>query len=361
MEGDMKRRVFLTVLMGMVLLAGCTRVSNPAGGKHPTTGEAVNPDQLYYDYEDNVDFTIFRAGDAYLMCEDGQNGWSGLEGDVQSQGLNLGDFDFAHVTADMTYLDGGEAGYMNAPMIRKVHNSFSVSFADVLNKGLIEEYDPEEVYFAGPRLYETDDCKYCVVFADYKEYRVYKDGGYIGSYETSYEAEGAIGLHKVDNAADFERLPKLDLYVFRCGDTYLAYCKYYGLSQWTPLLDENYENCPSGFTLDDGEFICLHQADVMKVSGGKAGYVNAPMIMNPGSIEECRYDTPALMGSVIHWEERQKIEEGDLMEYHVSEYLIFYLDGKYHVYAENETKHQELVGVYDTEEEVNAALGIEGD
>ena len=63
-----------------------------------------------------------------------------------------------------------------------------------------------------------------------------------------------MGIHsEVPAGTTFEQNSSLVIYAFRCGDKYLAYSSYDGISMWIPLLNSDRENAPTGFELEDGE------------------------------------------------------------------------------------------------------------
>ena len=85
------------------------------------------------------------------------------------------------------------------------------------------------------------------------------------------------------------------------------------------------------------------------------------MILDYEGIEKCSLDALSMGTTVDHWEDGPVTEEGELMEYRASEYLIFYLNGQFHVYKEHrpgdEQEGDVYIGSFDTEEETNQAMG----
>ena len=333
----------------------------PGSGKPASGGGDVIYDELFYDSADGVDFIIGRFGDTYLICEDGNSTWSALASGAPAE-IQLNDMEFGSCNADMVYLDGGIAGYIHAPTIDKVNRFQMIPYSDVEQKRLFPKYDPKVDYFSGPRLWNTADGTYCVVYENYGDYRLYKDGKFVNSYENAYEMQVEMGLvSEGPEDATFEQIHKINLYVFRCGEEYLAYSRYEGLDNWTPMLNEYYENVPLDFALENGEAVYLTNARVVKVTTKDWQYLNTPMILDYEGIEKCSLDALSMGTTVDHWEDGPVTEEGELMEYRASEYLIFYLNGQFHVYKEHrpgdEQEGDVYIGSFDTEEETNQAMG----
>ena len=60
-----------------------------------------------------------------------------------------------------------------------------------------------------------------------------------------------------------------------------------------------------------------------------------------------------------HWEEGLAKEDYACAEYDCGRYMIFYLDGQYHVYHDDMTVDEEdhFIGVFNSEEQVDEAMG----
>ena len=348
------------------VISGQTGNTNPTSGQIGSTiptsgGGKVVYDELFRDSADGVDFIIGRFGDTYLILEDGKTTWASLATGVPSE-IDLEDLEFGTCNADMVYLSGGIAGYAHAPTIEKVNGFQEIAYTDVEKMGIIPEYDPKADYFSGPRLMTTDKGTFCAVYAGYRNYRLYKDGRFTGSYDNAYEMQMAMGLvSEGPKDASFEQIHKVDLYVFRCGEEYLAYSHYEGLNWWTPILTEDYKNEPSDFTLENGEVAYLTNAKVVKVNSEDGQYVNAPMILDYENVEKRSLDALSMGSSPDHWEDGPVEKEGEMMEYHASEYLIFYLNGQFHVYKEWRPGDGEegdvYIGSFDTVKETDQAMG----
>ncbi|MBP3855931.1 MAG: hypothetical protein IK990_10025 [Ruminiclostridium sp.] len=319
------------------------------------------PDKLYQNDYNNVTLTVMRCGEHYITYDSEKSfiGWQILENDTDML-ENIPDGGFAVINADITRMSGGIAGFASAPYIRRLHSCEFITFDEAAQRTETEEYVSGKTVYVTPLVYSTDESTYCIVYL-MNEYYVYRDGEPIGRFGTHLEAENAMGMRALaDDSAEITDEYYKSVYVFRCGDTYLAYISTIFFNPyWTPLLNEDFGNELPFLALEDGEVAYLSRAHVLKVNGGEAGYVNAPMIVSAEDAEKITYDWLTLSTSTEHYAETPPDEQDNLREYSVSEYLIFFLDGRYHVYREHDGI-QEKVGVYDSVSGVDEALGRNG-
>ena len=182
-----KITVFVTLLMAIALTA-CSKTKT----KEPEP-EIYVEDQIYYDDEYDVNFVIFGSGYSIFIKRIGGTEWEMLVS-YDTGDIYLNEFEFEEATADLTLLTGGEAGYYKSPRIKNVSEHHSISFAEVVERGLIEDYEPGREYFDGARLYEADGQTFCIVQSRYNEFNVYKDCELIGTYQTAAEVETALGI-----------------------------------------------------------------------------------------------------------------------------------------------------------------------
>ena len=368
----MKKQLTITLVLMVTLLTtscGAKKYNFHQVKKVPITNTTIQEpssevvyDQLYYDYEKDVEFTLFRSGDSYLLCRD--NGgevdvnWARVESEIPEE-IKMKDFEFLHVKADLTLLNGGVAGLANAPVISKVYEQNAMSYDEVLEKKLIKKYDRSIEYFAGPRICENNGDTYIIVYCNYQKYRVYKNGKYMDDFTTAYAADGAMGLAGIDETAEYEKVKIYKLFVFKCKDTYLVYNN----NKWTPILNEEYNNEIYNLTLKEGEMACIVNADTMLANGGKNNYENAIILRGYDNVDKCKYDIYTLYNDEQHWEANSPLVplENECFEYKCGKYLIFNLDKKFYIYMdkESETDSPTLIGTYDTKSEVDSALGIE--
>lgn len=286
----MKKNIIILQILAVTLLTtscGSTNPPNfhkvkkvPVGSEitKETTTEVVF-DQLYYDYEKNVEFTLFRSGDSYILCRDNDSekpvddkdevggvnaNWTRVESQIPEE-IKIKDFEFLHVKADLTLLNGGEAGFANAPVITKVYEQKAMTYDEAMEKHLIKNYDRSVEYFAGPKICESNGDTFIIVYCSYQNYRVYKNGKYMDTFTNAFAADGAMGLAEIDGTADYKKDNMYNLFVFKCGDTYLGYKD----NKWTPMLNESYKNEIANLTLKDGEMACIMNANILIANGGK--------------------------------------------------------------------------------------------
>ena len=360
---------FFAVLLSLVIsvISGCSGVGDVLGDY---------PDKAWCNSERNVTLAVFRCGDNYYgrcTVPRDTNGWDDLYG---TDGIELADGEFGFAVADVTFMSGGYEAKVNQPTIKRLKKFEKAELSDIEQFCELPEFGSERLYDRGMQLYHSDAGTYCIFSSHAREsvedngvtksawnfgHDIYLNGEHIGRYGTQLEAEAAMGMRTIaDEEAEITDEYDKSVYVFRCGDTYLAYIRsIFFNNYWTPLLNEDFENKLPFIELEDGEAAYLTRAHVLKVNGGEAGYVNAPMIVSAESAEKISYDWLTLSAATEHYAETPPDKSSDLREYGVSEYLIFFLDGRYHVYREHDGA-QSPVGIYDSISEVDEVLGRNG-
>ena len=196
----MKKTIIITTILITVFLSACAyKNSGPVNspGKNdnnePPEEDVFIADQMYYDEEPDVNIVIFAADDWLFIQKSGNTEWERLVSDNTGE-IYLRDFEFAEAEVDLTLLTGGEEGFYQAPRIDTVHDHKTITFYDVVDRGLIEEYEPGTEYFDCVQIYKTDDHLFCIVHTEYNEYRLYSDCEFVGAYETLEEVEPEMGL-----------------------------------------------------------------------------------------------------------------------------------------------------------------------
>ena len=308
--------------------------------------------------ESDVKMTVFRGDRGYLAYMEKEKRWSGLE--RLPSGFELNDGEFADITADIERMYGGLAGHTGTPFATKIKELRPVPFKEMLKRGLIENYDPARYRFWGLRILKTKNGTYIAATGRGLDFRLYKDGNFVGSYKTTLELEKVAGLNTLmDTTVILQEEGKLPFYVMRLGKTYFAYARHIDFNKWTPLLNKAFKNDPVYFSLEDGELAEL-QTSVVKVNGGKKKYDNAPMFVDSVDLfQKIRYDALALDLRMEHWEEGAPQKEAEFRQYHNNsgQYLIVYLDKKYWVYYEtNSGKKKLLLGKFRKASDVDKAL-----
>lgn len=322
-------------------------------------GIVHSEDELSYGaVEKNVNMILLRNGKHYFAYMENEK-WIGIDY-IDTSAVHLEDGGSASVNVDFVRLYGGIVGHKGTPSIMAIRDPQAVSFDELIGSGKIADYDPEKYIFFGPRLIRAKGVTYCITRYRYGDYRLYKNGEFLGSYKTTLEFEHATGLNTLkDPNAKLEQTGKLTYYVIRLGGTYYAYSRYEGFHKWTPILNRNFGNKPDGFTLDEGE-IAKFSARAIKVNGGKGNYANTPMFNTPVSdFKKLSYDVLVQDLHPKHWHETDPQNDADLWQYQDNNilYLIFNQKGKYWVFRENiDEKTRGLVGKYNSFSKVDKAV-----
>ena len=357
----MKKLPVLLTVFAIVFACGCDAKID----KSPDNSTAVNIADIKFDYPDQIKYveggtctlTVFKCGVCFYACEDGRQEWA----ELYSAPLEMEEGEFVRIDAEYDLAYGGVAGYRGNKRVKKINDEKSLTFDDVVDMRIISLYDKTESTFSGLRLIKQDNKNYLLCRDPLLKYRLYDDKmNLLCTYDTSM-ACAAVLDDDADNTIEYGSRTSLPFYVMRMGDVYYAYSGHYGFNKWTPLLDMNFENKPLGFELKDGGTIKISNAKIYKINGGKENYVNAPMFEEAENFEDVNYSVINEKASVCRWEQCTSYENGDLYRYMFSgeEYLIFYLDGRFHVYYEKgcDPATDAYLGVFDKPEDVDALIG----
>ena len=368
----MKKTVSLLLSALLIVTgAGCSGGNGqPVFDLSPILDTDDYPDKLYSSDESDAELLVFRTGDAYLTysLDRKMAGWTRTYGDVPDE-MKLNDGEFALITADIRRYSGGCSGFMGNPDIRKLKSFAKKTVEEAAEYSSMEAYEKGSAVHYEPLKYGED----YIIINFYSSVIVYRGGRLFGEYSTQIEAEAAMGLREIpDTSVEMERIGDYRLYVFRCGDKYLANCPRIGMNPcWTPYINSDFGNEPENFTLEDGEAAYIMHADIIKLNGGEAGYVDTPMITQTGGIEIVGYDIlsdhmPPFWGehksvgegdTVADWIERVDFSENcnAMFERFNGTWLIFFIDGKYYVYLDDYTNKQQIA-VCESESEVEKVL-----
>ena len=324
--------------------------------------EFYYPDQLMFVEAGTLCMTIYRCGNGYYACVDGERAWKSLYGEPP---IELEDCQFIHVEADIDLVYGGVKGFWGNPLIREVRDERYLTLDEVADCRILDLYDPEEATFTGARLIVKDGKNYLICRGTNNQYRLYdSDGNLLCAYDTSMAAAAYLD-DDADHTIEYSSAVSLPCYIVRIDGVYYAYFNHVGMNTWKPLLNMHFENKPYGFELEDGQVMSVRTARVYVVNGGKAGYVDVPMFENMSHYERVIYSSVNGRAAAYHWEETVMngiaYENGDMYQYYygLDEYMIFYLDGEFYVYHEyySDLDSQVFVGKYATPEEVTEAIG----
>ena len=213
-------------------------------------------------------WVILSDGKVYMAYPDSQKKWERLH--LAPRGLDLNDGEFAYAVTDIVRAYGGFAGLTGELHVLRVNESQPVSFEDMLSSGKIDAYDTAQYRFWGLRVLKTKNGAYLAFNDNYKgNYRLYKDGNFVGAYKTTFDLKRAAGLGFLkDQSVTLEDNGGDEFYVFRLGKTYIAQARnrYSGFSKWAPMLNRNLGNEPEFFSLQDGE-VAEFKTRAFKVNG----------------------------------------------------------------------------------------------
>ena len=311
-----------------------------------------HPDKLYRNDEYDAELLVFRTGDTYFTysTERKMAGWTRTYSEVPAE-MEMPEGCFELISADITRYTGGEAGYMGAPYIKTLKSIASMTQAEAIAYCEMEQYKPGDTLHNEPRYFG----EYIIIDVFGGKVCVYRDGKPVGEYATEIQGEAAIGLRKIpDISVKMERLGNYNAYVFRCGDSYLTYCPHIGMNPcWTEYINSDFGSEPEAFSLDDGEGVYIKHAEVIKLNGGNARYVNTPMIVTAEDIEWVDYDIITRTLEPFWAEKRAESAPGttspEWAEFSdgynamfdrttAGTWLIYNIDDKYRIYLDDHTQ-----------------------
>ena len=314
-----------------------------------------HPDKLYRNDEYDAELLVFRTGDTYFTysTERKMAGWTRTYSEVPAE-MEMLEGCFELISADITRYTGGEAGYMGNPHIKTIKSIRSMTQTEAAAYCEMEQYKPGDTLYNEPRCFG----EYILINVFGGKVCVYREGKLCGGYDTEIQAEAAIGLRKIpDISVKMERLGNYNAYVFRCGDSYLTYCPHIGMNPcWTEYINPDFGSEPQEFSLNDGEGVYLKHAEVMKLNGGNARYVNTPMIISAGDIEQVDYSFIARCMEPFWAEKRAQSSPGttspEWSEFSdgynamfdrttAGTWLIYQIDDKYLVYLDDYTEKRQ--------------------
>lgn len=364
----------LAVLILALSLCSCGETDEKEEEKEPTASEPKSAaaatvlggtDMCSTEVKENITVTVFRCGEFYYahFPDKTSKGWSLMNFCVPDE-IVLEDGGFGTLTADEKITCGGDEGI--AFRLENVSGFEQITANEAAENIGFDEYVPkEDMPYNQIRIFRTDGKEYMIIKI-YKSIHVYLDGKPFGEYDTAFEMEAALGLREpiADGDIKIDEQRGITMLVFRCGNAYLSYSTCVALNEWwTPILDADLKNLPTGFSLEDGEIAKINNADILIVNGGDEGYVNAPMLTSPAEAVKKSY-FEALPYDLAAWwqgDEDAYEKDGDFWEYTPDDYntvyFIIFLSGDYYVYRDD-GKEQCLKGVFCTAEEVSAAMGI---
>ena len=164
-------KILTTLLLTALLpLAFCACTIDISG----LTDGGDYPDKLYQKKEGGETLYVFRLGDKYFDVE------SSYDVDLDTD-REIEDGEFVKITADVTYLSGGTAGFKNKPQIDNIYSIETVSIEDLDVPSL---YDTNTGLMSLNEVYEADyffcGCGYTAAYKDGKwlykyDYNLYAD------------------------------------------------------------------------------------------------------------------------------------------------------------------------------------------
>ncbi len=185
-------KIVALTLIAIILstLSACGFSQKGRNGKD-SPNEYVS-DAFYYDQQFDVDCYVFCADRNCIVATPGKSEWT-LTYKIPYD-IEIEDGEFAFVNADITYVSGGVAGYNKAPRFDKVNSQRIVSPEDVENAGSLIPYNPEGDRLSDIGIYRQNDSVFLITHIVYNEFRLYKDGSYVASYDNLSDVNTAIGI-----------------------------------------------------------------------------------------------------------------------------------------------------------------------
>ena len=158
------RLFFLYVILSVILLGGC--------GRKPVSSGTT--DEMFEQTQENAEIYVFMFEDRIYTVDT-------IDEISTAAGESMKDGGFYKLTADVTYLNGGVAGYVNYPKIKRVSKCEEISplelnLPDITKKryGLCKIGD-----------YADGD----IFLNEYGKIAVWQDGAWIYRYEKEYDGE----------------------------------------------------------------------------------------------------------------------------------------------------------------------------
>ncbi|MBO7334915.1 MAG: hypothetical protein J6U67_08440 [Lachnospiraceae bacterium] len=178
----------IVIMLSSLCACGLSQKGRSGNGFH---GQDVN-DAFYYDEKYDVDCYVFCADRNCIVATPGESEWT-LTYKIPYD-IEIEDGEFALVNADITYVSGGVAGYYKAPRFDKVNSRRIISPEDVENAGSLIPYNPEDDSLNDIGIYRQNDSVFLITHVVYNEFRLYKDGSYVASYDNLSDVNTAIGI-----------------------------------------------------------------------------------------------------------------------------------------------------------------------
>lgn len=191
-------------------LLGCggPEPTETTGGPEPvetTGGLEDSTDQMFDKHVDGAEFYVFQI-DGKTMTADGYRYEVGLMGEPLDDG-------FYKVVADVTYLNGGIAGYVNYPQIEYVQSCEEVSPLEIDLPAL------DKKSHGLMRIGDYADAD--VLLAGYDTIAVWKDGSWAYRYDTALElSDGTVAYVREGVSEDDVRAGQQDG-VLLCEDYFI--------------------------------------------------------------------------------------------------------------------------------------------
>lgn len=187
------KNIVIVFCLCCLFISGCSSRDMAKGTENDSTTEEdmYVADAMSTEKEKNKSFYIMRVKDDYLEIP-GECKWVYTEGDAVFPELEDGQI--AYVTADVSIVDGGEAGYMRNIFIDKLISCEKLAYSDVCQTLEIPNLYDVQFAYANRMLSYIDGDKYylCVLNRQYIE--VYENGKSHMEYEYNeiYEQNESI-------------------------------------------------------------------------------------------------------------------------------------------------------------------------
>lgn len=352
-----------SALLAVIFLFTVSACSSKTENSTPPSVKPQMDDDLQIEEGGTAGMTLFKCDNTLSACTDiGEKFWDDVI--IGFKGFDeLKDGAFIHVDAKYKLYSGGYAGYIDDMYIYEISNEKMLSPNEVISQGLIPPYDSSEEYVRGPHLIVKKGKNY-IICPDLPNYRLYNDKEEFLWESDNYRACANYIEDDSERPVLYTDSIHNSYWVVRIGDIYYAHCANNGLHKgWKVLLNRQFENKPIGFDLEDGQVMKVGSTLGSIINGGEKNYVNVPMFEYMDQYNRERYAALNYDCSKDHWDNVSSYEDGCSYQYYTNadstEYVIFCLEGRFHVYCANssEIKNERLLGVFNTSEEVDKALG----
>lgn len=179
------------MIFPLLFLAGCQDSGAPVF------------DEMYTDTVKDSEFFVFRSHDTYYKANGEVNS---IEFAAGVEPILLENGEFAVITGDADILNGGIAGYLNKPYIKKIRSQEKLTLEGAIERFEIPELENNRFSYDNKIFKYTSGSNIFIIFqngAPYgKTFDIYKNSQFLTSYEGLNEADDIAAFIESINTPD---------------------------------------------------------------------------------------------------------------------------------------------------------------